>query len=355
MEIQFSERELNEIRAFLQEQRNDGNTLVAFLDDAPLHVYDLNCFSDPYKTQEFCYENTTDVDHYRIETTDHLLNVVEAQIQDLNNFYNLNKNIMKQENFDYLKEQVKFSGFGEGLEKALKDRMEFGASEFQLQHEQKFGKDETTTLLNFRYSPEQERYYFNSYDISLKKGESDPIRQHFEIRKENSYTFKEAYNLLAGRAVNKDLMNRQGEFYNSWVKLNFKETDDKGNFKKEYFTENYGYKLDEALAKHPIKELSNEEDKARLIGSLYKGNRQQVTFVKDGQESKAYVEANPQYKTVNVYDANMKRLNNSQKQSESEGRSEKQAAKAKQTTGDEEGGPRKNQKNDRKKKQGITG
>lgn len=235
---------------------------------------------------------------------------------------------MKQENFDYLKDQVKFTGFGEGHEKTLRERMESGAPDFQLLHEQKFGTDLTSTLLNFRYSPEQEKYYFNSYDLTLQKGEKEPTKQHFEIRKDNTYTFKEAYNMLAGRSINKDLINRDGQYYNAWVKLNFKETDDYGNFKKEYFTENYGYKLEDALAKLPIKELNDEESKSRLIASLNKGNRQQVTFLKDGAESKMFVEANPQFKTITVYDANMKRLNNAQKQGETAGQSENKSVKA---------------------------
>ncbi len=39
--------------------------------------------------------------------------------------------------------------------------------------------------------------------------------------------------------------------------------------------------------------------------SLKKGNIQAVTIEKDGYESKIFMEANPQYKSVNLYDGSM--------------------------------------------------
>lgn len=51
-----------------------------------------------------------------------------------------------------------------------------------------------------------------------------------------------------------------------------------------------------ALEKHPIKELTNEQDKTRLVVSLQKDNRQSVTFVQNGNEQKHFIEANPQFR-----------------------------------------------------------
>ena len=56
---------------------------------------------------------------------------------------------------------------------------------------------------------------------------------------------------------------------------------------------------------------------------------QSATFIKDGQEVRQYVEANPQYKNINLYDANMQRLDSRRSQSESQ--SEGQGQKAKET------------------------
>ncbi|MFP9100487.1 hypothetical protein ACLI09_15670 [Flavobacterium sp. RHBU_24] len=111
-----------------------------------------------------------------------------------------------------------------------------------------------------------------------------------------------------------------------WLKLDFKNTDDKGNFKIKQFGENYGYDLLSVLEKHPIKELKSEY-KDDLIDSLKKGNIQSATFIKGDQEVKQYIEANPQYKSINLYDANMKKLEGRQSQSEKQGESQGQSSR----------------------------
>ena len=236
---------------------------------------------------------------------------------------------MNQANYDYLKEQVKRAGFGEGHENELKEKMESKVPEFQIKHDQEFGKDVAAATLNFRGSQTNDNYYFNNYEMSVTHGKSvTPVEQKFYIGEENNYSFPEAYNLMSGRAVNKDLTNRVGQERNSWVKMDFKDADTNGNYKMKYFSESYGFDLDKTLANHPIKELGNEQDKANLINSLKAGNSHPVTFIRDGIEQKGMIEANPQFRTINVYDENMKRLSQGKKvpegQSETEGKKQDQ-------------------------------
>ena len=199
-------------------------------------------------------------------------------------------------------------------------------------------------------------YFFNRYDAALKpEKDADAIQQTFYINKESNITLKEGYNLMSGRAVNKNLTTKEGEKYNAWVQMDFKETDNNGNFKMKQFHQNYGYNMEQALAKLPIKELATATDKAALMQSLEKGNRQAVTFVQEGKEQRQFVEANPQFKSITVYDGNMQRVNNQvQKEKESQGQSTKQDAKKEVKAGDDEGeaAPRNGQKS--KKKKGIS-
>jgi hypothetical protein len=51
---------------------------------------------------------------------------------------------MNEKNFNYLKDQVKYTGFGSGLESQLKENMEQGQPAFTLRHQASFGKDEAT-------------------------------------------------------------------------------------------------------------------------------------------------------------------------------------------------------------------
>jgi hypothetical protein len=218
---------------------------------------------------------------------------------------------MNEKNFDYLKDQVKYTGFGDTLENDLKGKLQMGAPEFQIYHNAKFGNDTATATLHFKKSDQSDLYFFNKYDLTLNQ-ESRPgmMKQTFYINKGNNITLKEAYNLMSGRAVNKDLTNKDGQVYNAWIQMDFKESDKNGNYQLKHYHSNYGFDLERELVKHPLKELTNEQDRTRLLESLQKGNRHSVTFIKDGNEQKVFIEANPRFKTIDVFDTNMQRVHN---------------------------------------------
>ncbi|OXA65286.1 hypothetical protein B0A67_24605, partial [Flavobacterium aquidurense] len=113
------------------------------------------------------------------------------------------------------------------------------------------------------------------------------------------------------------------------------------NFKINQYHQNYGYDLEATLSKHPIKELETRKYKEDLMDSMKKGNLQSATFLKDGNEIKQYIEASPQFKTINVYDSNMQRIDNrhskDEKQSETQQASEKQGSKRQNQSADEDG------------------
>ena len=154
------------------------------------------------------------------------------------------------------------------------------------------------------------------------------------------------------------LTNKEGQVYNAWILMDFKETDRNGNYSLKHYHQNYGFDLEKELAKHPIKELTNEQDKTRLLESLQKGNRQAVTFVKDGTEQRMFIEANPRFKSLNVYDSSMQRVHSqSQKEKNTPEQSVKQETKkASQKQTNHEGGgiPETKQKRTRRKKQSVS-
>jgi hypothetical protein len=334
------------------------NTIPYFLEKG-----DVQFFKNKDEAEEFSANNISEYDDYGVikvsSIQDFLIQIPYGRFEEnrLLNYSNKNLSIMNEKNYDYLKDQLKYTGFGEGLQTELKEKMEKQTPEFQLNHSQKFGKDEISSTLHFKKSNESEMYFFNKYDAALKpEKEADAIQQTFYINKESNITLKEGYNLMNGRAVNKDLTTKEGQKYNAWVQMDFKDTDNNGNFKMKQFHENYGYNIEQALAKLPIKELASDTDKAALIQSLEKGNRQAVTFVQEGKEQRHFIEANPQYKNITVYDGNMQRVVNSQaqKEKESNGQSAKQDAKKEVKAGDDESdaAPKNGQKS--KKKRGVS-
>lgn len=248
---------------------------------------------------------------------------------------------MNEKNYDYLKNQIKFSGFGEELDNQLKEQISKQSPEFQLRHQTKFGQDEVNSTLHFSRSKESDLYFFNKFEIEVNKpGEKQSLKQTYYIGKENNLTLKERYNLLEGRAVFKEFNRLEqvgtgtdakwqatDQTYKAWVELNFKNTDDQGNFlSRKLFWEH-----DKALDRFPVKELADNYERSRLIASLEKGNVQRVTITIDGQEIKANIAANPQLKNFTFYDANMQKLEVKPVQQQKEGQTENQKKNEKQS------------------------
>lgn len=146
-------------------------------------------------------------------------------------------------------------------------------------------------------------YFFNSYKATLNTGDAAYDKsQDFRIRNGNNIGADEAFNLVAGRAVNKSMVNGDGDTYHAWLKVDFSQKDNYGNNKVDQFHERYGYDLEKAVNKFPISELAKPEYKAELLTSLKAGNSTAVTMIKDGKEALLFVEANPRLRTINIKD-----------------------------------------------------
>jgi hypothetical protein len=148
--------------------------------------------------------------------------------------------------------------------------------------------------------------------------------------------------------VNKDLTTKEGQPFNAWLQLEFGEKDKNDNFKVKQFHSGYGYDLDAVLKRYPIKELANDEEKVKLMKSLEKGNQHQVTFQTDGKEQKMYIEANPQFKTLNLYDSKMQKvfqgIEKKEEKQEPEKSKEKKETQKQEVDEESEGKPEKKAK-----------
>ena len=215
---------------------------------------------------------------------------------------------MNEQNLEYLKDNLKYMGFGEKLYEALENKVKEGKDAFQLNLQTEVNKKPFEAVLNFRKSDSSDMYFFNNYTASLERSNGEKISQLFYLSNGKGVTAKEAYNLLDGRAVHKELTNKDNVPYKAWLQLDFDSKDKNNNYEVKQYHQNYGFDLKGAVEKLPLKELGNEEGKNNLIRSLEKGNVQSVTFEKAGISEKMFIEANPQYKTINVYDGGMKRI-----------------------------------------------
>lgn len=226
---------------------------------------------------------------------------------------------MDKENVQHLKDQMKYMGFGEKLYPELNKQLQAGAKEFQLQYKKDDGNLEAT--LNFRKSDKDERVFFNSYTAKLTTANGEERQHEFYLNRGKGVTLREAENLLHGRSVYKELISKENQPYKAWLQLNLEATKENGNYKVNHYHEGYGYDLEKALEKLPLKQ-SNEEAKGKLIKNLQKGNIVMVTFNENGKERKAHLEASPQYKNIVVYNQEMKREYQQHKEQKQESQQE---------------------------------
>ncbi|MBN8852772.1 MAG: hypothetical protein BGO55_03365 [Sphingobacteriales bacterium 50-39] len=210
---------------------------------------------------------------------------------------------MKKDFIAFLQENLRYLGFGEsasGTEK-LEQEMEKGQKEFQLTTEAHFDEwSKMEATLYFRKSENDQKYFFIRYDASLQYPDNSEHNklQTFYIHNGAGVTFKEAYNLLEGRAVYKHLTDSDEMKYHAWIQLNFMEIMPNNNYKIRQFREGHGYDLERVLYDYPIKELEDDDLRANLIRSLQKGNLHLVTFAKERKKEKMYIAACPQSKTI---------------------------------------------------------
>lgn len=202
---------------------------------------------------------------------------------------------MNTENLNYLQKQLLNMGFGEKLNDELEKNIKSGKKEFTLTTDQEYNKQPVDYALHYKAG--DERVFFNKYDASLREKD---MQHTFYINKGSGVTAKEAYNLLDGRSVHKQLENLENEKYNAWIIIDKDQKADKGNFKLRTFTDGWNYKPERAIDKLNIVGISEDGAREKLMKSLEKGNRHQVTAIKDGKEVKLFLEANPAEHRVNL-------------------------------------------------------
>ncbi len=302
-----------------------------------VHEEDIRFFTNEYDAQEFAYENGTDHDKWqvvRISTLDEFKQHVEGIVPGLvykpveeaavvnepqQNYFPKQELIQKSkvimentENQEYLQNQLKFLGFDEGLYPQLEKKMKEGAQEFTLDASTTFGKDQMSAVINFKAGERDGKtnYFCNSYIATLQKDDKALSQFFYVNNKGQSITFKESFNLLNVRAVHKELTPKQGQPYKAWGVIDPTKIDPKTGYPSmRWYGAVHGFDLKEAVGRMPFKELQNGDDLKMMLKSLEKGNLRPSTLINaEGQEQKVFVAANPQQKTLNMYDKDMNRL-----------------------------------------------
>lgn len=210
---------------------------------------------------------------------------------------------MNIDNYNYLTNQIKYLGFGEGLNDHLANHLKAGQDTFSLLTTLPYhsiGKKEVSYELNFRKGKE-DMYFLNFYHATL-----DGQTAKFYVNNgEKNITSKEAFNLMEGRAVYRELSNKEGEKYHAWQKIDTAKSEGE-NIRFKSFSDNYGYDLEAAIKKVTAQQLYLGLEKDVAIQSLQKGNLVELRNM--DKSEKYFVAADPQFKTMEIYDANGTKL-----------------------------------------------
>lgn len=223
-------------------------------------------------------------------------------------------NVSENQNLNFLKDQIKYLGFGEDpkLLKELENKILSGEKEFNLKvdYDKASFQNKASFQLNFNRSESTGNYFLNTYKANLQNEKRNINIDHTFAVKTNGFTAKQAVNLLEGRSVLATINNpKTKEEEKAFIKLKLNEPkNENGNFKLQVFNKNYG--VDTAkIAENSKLKFDDDKHKDITIKSLEKGNIVGVKFEHDKKIIEGKAVLNPQYKTLNLYDQNMKRVN----------------------------------------------
>ncbi len=203
-----------------------------------------------------------------------------------------------EENSRSLKEQIQKTGFS-GLTAKLEEQIRQGQPQFsipvsyyinereRMDHQLTFSRDHTG------------QYQFNGFQARLldETGQAT-TKQHF-FEQKDGMDVNRAYQLLEGRAIQKE---------DRWLQLDFNDKDAQGNYRVKEFHSTYGFDLEKVLQNLPIKEAQDRLTAYQLLDRLKQGSRESVSFLQDGREQRYFIEANPQFKSVNIYDEHSRKI-----------------------------------------------
>lgn len=264
---------------------------------------------------------------------------------------------MNDKNQQYLEGQLKFAGMGDDLFKnaAFVQLFEKGMQEVQFNMQKKIGDKEANVTLHFFKPDDSDKYFFRKFEIGINHPDNvelgsqtffiDNKTNNKELQSANNFTLKEAFNLLEGRAVEKNFTDKDGTLYTTWAKLNFTDRDKWNNYpiiKKNF---NLEEKLDKAHAQLTIVECNEPIYKNDLMNSLKRGNVQSVNIRVEGNKEKIFMAVDLAAQGFKYYDKNMspidiKQLLPAKQQSEkqSNGQGKSNALKNKTAKSDDEAG-----------------
>lgn len=202
------------------------------------------------------------------------------------------------ESHQELKNRITYNGFSVDANEIEKLYTNLYAQEERaLPNLKTIGEDKYNFELKFKKG-ENGNVYLNGF-TAIDKFDTNK-QQYFSLGKDSlNITSKEAYNLMEGRSVFKNLKNQDESKNPIWLKLDFSNKNEKGQAKYKTFNKGYGYFPERMLAKMGV-DLKYKKD---IMKSFKKGNEVKVTIGMKDEFKSGTVSADPQFKKVQFKNA----------------------------------------------------
>ncbi|TDE18078.1 hypothetical protein [Dyadobacter psychrotolerans] len=217
--------------------------------------------------------------------------------------------VKSNHNLTELKQALNVAGFGNVFPR-LEKQLQNGHQQFKIPVSHYVSVNQKMDY-NLSFSRDKQgQYRFENYQATLTK-EGKPAETRSQVfSSHEAVNALQAKNLLEGRAIHKDNhFDLSGSQQPGWIKLDFNDKDPSGNHKLKEFNQGYGFDLEKVLKQLPIEKSDLENpQKQNLLLSLKDGNREQVLFNSQGRTYRISLEANPQFKTVDLFDENSKKV-----------------------------------------------
>lgn len=241
---------------------------------------------------------------------------------------------MNEKNFDYLKRLLENLGFGSRLNGVLQHALEKGFNTFSLglnnhylSEEAKITgsphKDIVKYRLNFSKSKTSDSVFLNDYQVFVfKPMEISPRSHTFDLERDHRVTALQAYRLLSGFSLEKQVFlpreqgadngNGVSQSKKIWMKVDLDLLDAYDQHPLRKFHPEYGYKLEALLDKYPFTNLSSGGVREMALQDLAKGKLFKTEMRLFDQIFPVYVAANPEGRSLEIYDKNLVRISDRQ-------------------------------------------
>ncbi|NCI51297.1 hypothetical protein GWC95_15320 [Sediminibacterium roseum] len=292
-----------------------------------VHEDDLKFFTNPSDAEDFAFDPDRENEKWKVvrinsledfqqkvesvmpgvvyKPVEEISVVAEEKLYTMGELLKNKTIVMNADNLEYLKNQLFFLGFGEGLAGQLEERMKQQLPEFSLNATHQFGSDKMEAVIHFRHNEKdgKQAYFCNHYIATLLREDKNRSQFIYINGKGQNVTFKEACNLLNSRSVFKELTPKDGEPYKAWLRIDHEKMDERTGYPKlRQFSANWGFDLKEAIGRMDFKGMKYDDQMKGLMKSLQKGNETKATLLKDGKEVPVVLSANPMLRTLNMYD-----------------------------------------------------